>query len=98
MAADLEGVELRDLDAAAREATETIVQMAGDYRVAGGSREINIEVRDSGGRRLLTAALALRLVRDPGGPVGRQSLRTEILASSARVIVRLAVIFHQHPP
>jgi hypothetical protein len=64
MGTDLEGVELRDLDAAAREATETIVQMAGDYRVAGGSREISIEVRDSGGRRLLTVALALRLVRD----------------------------------
>jgi hypothetical protein len=43
---DLEGVELRDLDAAAREVAETIVQMAGDYRVADGSREISIEVRD----------------------------------------------------
>jgi hypothetical protein len=61
---DLEGVELRDLDAAAREATETIVQMVGDYRVAGGSREISIEVKDSDGRRLLTVALTLRLVRD----------------------------------
>jgi hypothetical protein len=61
---DLEGVELRDVDAAAREATETILQMAGDCRVAGGSREISIEVRDARGRRLLTVALALRLVRD----------------------------------
>jgi hypothetical protein len=61
---DVEGVELPDLDAAAREAAEAIVQMARDYRVASGSREISIEVRDSGGHRLLTVAMALRVFRE----------------------------------
>jgi hypothetical protein len=49
---------------AAREAADAIVQMARDYRVASGSREISIEVRDSGGRRLLTVAMALRVIRE----------------------------------
>jgi hypothetical protein len=61
---DADGIELFDLDAAAREAADAIVQMARDYRVASGSREISIEVRDSGGHRLLTVAMALRVLRE----------------------------------
>jgi hypothetical protein len=56
---DDEGVELQDLDAAVREATEAIVQMARDFRPAEGSREISIEVRDTDGNRLMTVIIAL---------------------------------------
>jgi Domain of unknown function (DUF6894) len=59
---DAEGIELPDLDAAAREAADAVVEMARDYRVASGSREISIEVSDSGGHRVLKVAMALRVV------------------------------------
>jgi hypothetical protein len=61
---DLEGVEFRDLDTAAREAAETIVQLMHDYRITSGSRDISIEIMDSDGRPLLTVALGLHVHRD----------------------------------
>jgi hypothetical protein len=60
---DLEGIEIRDLNTAAQEASETIVQLLHDYRLTSASREISIEVMDSEGHRLLTVALGLHVHR-----------------------------------
>jgi hypothetical protein len=65
---DLEGVEIRDLDTAAREAAETIVQLMHDYHITSGSRDISIEITNADGHPLLTVALGLHVHRDDFTP------------------------------
>ena len=63
VAIDEEGLELADLAAAEREAGDAAATIAHDNFAEGGGQSIVIEVRDESGRRVLSVAATLSIVR-----------------------------------
>ena len=63
VAIDEEGLELADLAAAQREAGDAATTIAHDKFAEGGGESIVIEVRDESGRRVLSVAATLSIVR-----------------------------------
>ena len=60
---DDEGLEFPDLNAAEREAAEAAAAIGRDRLPKGGSREINMEVRNEHRQRLLTVTVSLHVER-----------------------------------
>ncbi len=58
---DEEGFELASLDAAEREATQTLVLLGRDWLAR--TRDVSIQVRDEQHRQVLSVSLAMRIER-----------------------------------
>jgi hypothetical protein len=60
---DADGMELPDLDAAEREAAETVVSIGRDLLPKGKARDVTVEVRNAHGERVLTVKITMQVNR-----------------------------------
>ncbi len=66
---DEEGINLPDLDAAAKEAAITAAEMGRDRLPRGDARDISVEVRNEHRQRVLTVRVTMEIIRVAPPPV-----------------------------